>query len=80
MFRNYIKLDTKRERYKTKHAKNWLLYSLGGALLMTFEIQPKELKFNVGRNFQMITIYFCVKVASKIMGSYFVELMRLFLK
>ena len=33
---------------------------------MTFEIQPKELKVNVGRNFQMITIYFCVKVASKI--------------
>ena len=65
MFRNYIKLDTKRERYKTKHAKNWLLYSLGGALLMTFEIQPKELKFNVGRNFQMITIYFCVKVDLK---------------
>ena len=36
MFRNYIKLDKKRERYKTKHAKNWLLYSLGGALLFLF--------------------------------------------
>ena len=35
---------------------------------MTFEIQPKELKFNVGWNFQMITIYFCLmcKVSSKI--------------
>ena len=33
---------------------------------MTFGIQPKELKFNVGRNFPMIPIYFCVKWHLKI--------------
>ena len=46
----------KRERYKTKHAKNWLLYSLGGALLMTFEIQPKELKFSNDYNILLCKI------------------------